>query len=270
MAGKQSKMDVKYKWKKFTYNLQTVGGNCDYNICMKNEKNAHILVVEDEDKIRTALVDFLEFKGFKVSAAADGLEAERAAANKRFDLILLDLMLPKISGEQLCTKWRQQGLQTPVIMVTAKGQEKEKIAGLDMGADDYITKPFSLEELLSRINAVLRRTVPGRTVGKSFNFADWQVDISALKLNKNKKEIEITKREAQIIQFFAENPNRVISREELYEKIWDDQFSDFGTRTVDMHIAKLRSKIETDHNKPEIIKTVRGAGYVYEKVESRK
>src|SRR3972149_2172003 len=132
------------------------------------EQKAHILIVEDEQKIRTALKDFLEFHGFNVSEAVDGLEAERAIAQSEFDLILLDLMLPKISGEQLCTKWRQNGLQTPVIMLTAKGQEKEKVAGLNLGADDYITKPFSLEELLARINAVLRRIDPARAVELSF------------------------------------------------------------------------------------------------------
>src|SRR4030042_2278153 len=126
-----------------------------------------ILVVEDEEKIRSALADFLEFHNFEVTEAADGLEAERTAAGKRFDLILLDLMLPKISGEQLCSKWRSGGLQTLIIMLTAKGQEKEKVAGLNLGADDYITKPFSLEELLERTNAVLRRTDPGRAGGES-------------------------------------------------------------------------------------------------------
>ena len=228
------------------------------------EENVSILVVEDEEKIRSALADFLEFHNFEVTEAADGLEAERMAADKRFDLIMLDLMLPKISGEQLCSKWRSDGLQTPIIMLTAKGQEKEKVAGLNLGADDYITKPFSLEELLARINAVLRRTDPARTVGQTFQFADLDVDIAGLKIKRSEKEIEITRREAAIIQFFAANPNRVIDREELYKAVWDETMSELGTRTVDMHIAKLRSKIELDAAEPQIIKTVRGAGYKYE------
>ena len=228
------------------------------------EPKASILVIEDEQKIRTALTDFLEFHGFKVIEAVDGLEAERSVAKKDFDLILLDLMLPKISGEQLCTKWRRDGLQTPVIMLTAKGQEKEKVAGLNLGADDYITKPFSLEELLARINAVLRRTDPARAVGQRFKFADLDVDVAALRVKRKDKEIEITKREAGIIQYFAANPNRVISREELYKEVWNDTMTDLGTRTTDMHIAKLRSKIEYDSADPQIIKTVRGAGYKYE------
>jgi len=229
------------------------------------EPRASILVVEDEGKILTALKDFLDFHGFKVTEAVDGLEAERLVAKELFDLILLDLMLPKISGEQLCRQWRQEGLQTPIIMLTAKGQEKEKVAGLDLGADDYITKPFSLEELLARINAVLRRTDPARAVGQTFKFADLDVDIAALKVRRKGKEIEITKREAGIIQYFAANPNRVISREELYREVWEDTLTDLETRTTDMHIAKLRSKIERDVNDPQIIKTVRGAGYKYEK-----
>jgi DNA-binding response OmpR family regulator len=228
------------------------------------KQKANILVVEDEDKIRTALADFLEFHGFTVEQAANGLEAERIVRSKKFDLILLDLMLPKISGEQLCTVWRQDGLQTPIIMLTAKGQEKEKIAGLDIGADDYITKPFSLEELLARINAVLRRTDPARSVGQNFRFGDLDVNISALKVKRDKNEIEISRREAQILQFFAANPNRVISREELYENVWGEQMSELGTRTTDMHIAKLRSKIEKNASEPQIIQTVRGAGYKYE------
>lgn len=228
------------------------------------EQKAHILVVEDEQKIRTALTDFLEFHDFEVTEAVDGLEAERIVDEGQFDLILLDLMLPKISGEQLCYKWRQEDLQTPIIMVTAKGQEKEKIAGLDLGADDYITKPFSLEEMLARIKAVLRRTDPARAVGQTFKFADLDVDIAALKVKRKGKEIEITKREAEIIQYFAANPNRVISREELYKEVWQETMTELGTRTMDMHIAKLRSKIEHDSANPQIIKTVRGAGYKYE------
>ena len=228
------------------------------------EPKASILVVEDEQNILAALRDFLEFQGFKVTEASDGLDAERTVAKGLFDLILLDLMLPKISGEQLCRKWRQEGLQTPIIMLTAKGQEKEKVAGLNLGADDYITKPFSLEELLARINAVLRRTDPARAVGQTFTFGDLDVDIAGLKVRRKGKEIEITRREARIIQYFAANPNRVISREDLYREVWDDTMTDLETRTTDMHIAKLRSKIERDVSDPQIIKTVRGAGYKYE------
>jgi len=150
------------------------------------KQKASILIVEDEQKIRTALRDFLEFHGFSVADVVDGMEAERIVARKRFDLILLDLMLPKISGEQLCTNWRRDGLQTPIIMLTAKGQENERVEGLNIGADDYITKPFSLEELLARINAILRRTDPARAVGQSFNFADWEVDIPALKAKRER------------------------------------------------------------------------------------
>jgi DNA-binding response OmpR family regulator len=228
------------------------------------EEQICILVVEDEKKIREALRDFLEFHGFKVSEAVDGLEAERIVGENSFDLILLDLMLPKISGEQLCVKWRQQGLQVPIMMLTAKGQQTERVAGLELGADDYITKPFSLEELLARIKAILRRTDPSRAVGKSFDFADLNVDISQLKAKRDDMEIDITRREGQIIQFFAANPNRVISREELYKMVWNENMTELGTRTTDMHIAKLRSKIEPNPSEPQIIKTVRGAGYKYE------
>lgn len=225
--------------------------------------DTHILVVEDEPKIRSALRDFLEYHRFQVSEAADGLEASQLVAGQGYDLILLDLMLPEITGEQLCSTWRQKGLQTPIIMVTAKGQEKDKISGLEMGADDYITKPFSLEEMLARVRAVLRRTDPARAVGQTFRFADLDIDIQALHVTRDGQTIQISAREAGIIQHFAANPGRVISREELYRQVWKETLTDLGTRTVDMHIAKLRARIEVDSNDPRIIQTVRGAGYRY-------
>jgi DNA-binding response OmpR family regulator len=228
------------------------------------EPKAKILVVEDEHAIQAALVDFLEYHGFEAVIASDGLEAERIVAEGIFDLILLDLMLPKISGEQLCTKWRREGLQTPILMLTAKGLEKERIAGLNLGADDYITKPFSLEELLARIKAVLRRTDPARGVGQKFRFADMEIDIPSLTASRDGNVIPLSKREAEIIQFLAANPNRVINRDELYKQVWHETMTDLGTRTMDMHIAKLRGKIEHDSEQPQIIKTVRGAGYKYE------
>lgn len=223
----------------------------------------HILIVEDEQKIRSALRDFLEYHGFQVSEAADGPTAKQLVEQQQFGLILLDLMLPGISGEQLCSGWRQGGVQTPVIMVTAKGQEKDRIGGLDLGADDYITKPFSLEEMLARIRAVLRRTDPGRAVGQAFRVGDLDVDVQALKATRAGRAIGISKREAAIIQHFAANPDRIISREELYKQVWNETLTDLGTRTVDMHIAKLRAKIEIDSSNPKIIQTVRGAGYKY-------
>ena len=228
------------------------------------ESQTCILIVEDESSIRTGLRDFLEFHGYAVTETADGRQARQIVARQHFDLILLDLMLPQISGEDLCTMWRQSDLQTPIIMLTAKGREKERVAGLNLGADDYITKPLSLAELHARIEAVLRRTDPTRTVGQAFQFGPWYVDIAALKITQGSHERTVSKREAQLIQYFTANPGRVISRDELYEKIWGEQMSELGTRTVDMHIAKLRSKIEKDSASPQIIKTVRGAGYVHE------
>ena len=228
------------------------------------EETKSILIVEDEPKIRSGLMDFLEFHDFAPTEAVDGLEADRIVSENSFDLILLDLMLPKISGEELCKKWRQTGMTTPIIMLTAKGQEKEKVAGLNIGADDYITKPFSLEELLARINAVLRRTDPAKSVGQKFSFGPLDVDMLSLKIKRDSEENAISKRQGKIIQFFAANQGKVVSREELYKKVWGESMSEIETRTVDMHIAKLRSIIEQNPAQPEIIKTVRGAGYVYE------
>jgi len=226
------------------------------------QQGKKIFVVEDEPKIRQGLEDFLQFHEFDVTCAVDGLEAERIVSDKSFDLILLDLMLPKISGEQLCVKWRQGGLNTPIIMLTAKGLEHERIAGLNLGADDYITKPFSLEELLARINAILRRTDPSKAVGQVFEFGSMPVDIAALNITVAGKVVAISTREADIIQFFAANPARVISREELYSQVWGESMDGIETRTVDVHIAKLRNKL--DDGSGDVIKTVRGVGYIYE------
>ncbi|HPD47763.1 MAG TPA: response regulator transcription factor [Anaerohalosphaeraceae bacterium] len=223
-----------------------------------------VLIVEDEPKIRSGLADFLEFHNFHPTAAQDGLEAKQLVSRHRYDLILLDLMLPKISGEELCCKWRQEGLTTPIIMLTAKGQEREKVAGLNLGADDYITKPFSLEELLARIRAVMRRTDPAKSVGRQFRFGPVAVDLAALKITAAGREQPISPRQGKILQFFAANPGRVISREELYRKVWGESMEEIETRTVDMHIAKLRSIIEANPAEPALIRTVRGAGYVYE------
>ena len=227
------------------------------------DQKVHILIVEDEQKIRSALRDFLEYHHFRVTEAADGPQAKQVVEGKRFDLILLDLMLPGISGEQLCAGWRRSGVQTPIIMLTAKGQESDKVHGLESGADDYVTKPFSLEEMLARIGAVLRRTDPARGVGQTFRLGDLEVNVPALKVARNGKETEISKREAAILQHFAANPNRVIDREELYREVWKETLTEIETRTVDMHIAKLRAKIEIDTNDPKLIRTVRGAGYKY-------
>ncbi len=221
----------------------------------------YILVVEDEPKIREGLRDFLEFHGFQVVCAEDGLTAERLVAEHRFDLILLDLMLPKISGEQLCLKWRQQGLRLPILMLTAKGLEKEKIAGLDLGADDYITKPFSLEELLARIRAVLRRTDPTRSVGQTFAFGPFEVDMERLVVASGGSETILTRRQAQILQLFAANPDRIVSRQELYENVWRESLEGIETRTVDMHIARLRDLLKQAGAATELIQTVRGEGY---------
>ncbi len=228
------------------------------------ELKVSILLVEDEPAISEGLTDFLEFHGFDVQMTQDGPGAQDLVKATRFDLILLDLMLPGISGETLCTQWRREGLQTPIIMLTAKGQEEDRVSGLNIGADDYVTKPFSLEELLARIRAVLRRTDPARSVGERFGFGPLEVDAEALCIWRGTESQALSDREYRMIQFFAANPGRVITREALYEQVWEDRMSDLGTRTVDMHIAKLRHKIELNSAEPTLIKTVRGSGYRYD------
>lgn len=228
---------------------------------MENKK--HILVVEDEEKIRNGLKDFLEFHSFTVTMAEDGLAASQTVNQQTFDLILLDLMLPHISGQQLCATWRKQGLITPIIMLTAKGQQHEKIEGLDLGADDYITKPFSLEELLARIRAIFRRTDPARSVGQRFAFGPLTVDMTNLTLSGKSRQFQLNPRQASMVQFFAANPDRIISRDELYQAVWHESMNGIETRTVDMHIVRLRELLAEAGAKTELIRTVRGAGYQF-------
>jgi DNA-binding response OmpR family regulator len=230
------------------------------------ETPKHILVVEDEEKIRSGLKDFLDFHGFRVALAEDGLTASQVVNQNTFDLILLDLMLPHISGQQLCATWRKQGLITPIIMLTAKGQQHEKIEGLDLGADDYITKPFSLEELLARIRAIFRRTDPTRSVGQRFAFGPFTVDMTSLTLAANSRQTQLNPRQASMIQFFAANPNRIVSRNELYENVWRESMNGVETRTVDMHIVRLRELLTEAGAKTELIHTVRGAGYQFKEM----
>lgn len=227
------------------------------------QQQKHILIVEDEEKIRNGLKDFLDFHGYKVSLAEDGLAASQIVNQNTFDLILLDLMLPHISGQQLCATWRKQGLITPIFMLTAKGQLHEKIEGLDLGADDYIAKPFSLEELLARIRAMFRRMDPARSVGQRFTFGPFTVDIAAMTLSANNRQTQLNPKYASMIQFFAANPNRVISREELYQAVWHESLNGIETRTVDMHIVRLRELLSQAGAKTELIHTVRGVGYQF-------
>ncbi|WP_040229141.1 response regulator transcription factor [Bhargavaea cecembensis] len=227
-----------------------------------------ILVVDDERPILTLLEYNLEQAGFNVMTAADGQEGMDRAIADRPDLIVLDLMLPKMDGMDVCRSLRQQKVETPIIMLTAKSDELEKVLGLELGADDYMTKPFSPREVVARVKAVLRRTgrqpaVPGEEQEMVLKSGDLTVYPDRFEAYKAGKELEFTPKEFELLVHLMVNRNRVLSRDQLLSAVWNYDFAG-DTRIVDVHISHLRDKIELNTRKPAFIKTIRGTGYKFE------
>ncbi len=222
-----------------------------------------ILVVEDDVHILTGLNDLLMDENYQVFSARDGEKALSLYRAERPDLILLDIMIPEKSGYDVCKEIRKKDPRTPILMLTAKGQEVDKIVGLELGADDYIVKPFSVNELLARIRAVLRRSqLKGRphTSQDPIQFGDITVDIKKLKAYKGKKEFDISPREVELLRLFSNHDGQVLDRWTLLDEIWGIQYTG-TTRTLDQHIANLRKKIEDNPAQPRHILTVHGVGY---------
>ena len=224
---------------------------------------AKVLVVEDEQSLREALVFFLEKEGHEVLVAVDGEEAIRVFDNSGADIILLDLMLPKIDGNQVCKQIRQSS-NVPIIMLTAKDSEIDKIVGLEIGADDYITKPYSTRELLARIKAVLRRKVePPLTVESVLVAGELRLDSDRHVVTLNGNPLTLPLKEFELLELLMENVNRVLTRGQIIDRVWGSNY--FGdTKTLDVHIKRLRSKVEDDPARPKYIQTVRGLGYKLE------
>ncbi len=225
-----------------------------------------ILLIEDEEAISMGVSDALSSTGYDVQCAADGKVGLELGLTGAHDLILLDIMLPFVDGFELAKRLRDKRVFTPIIMLTAKGSEVDKIKGLSIAADDYITKPFSIKELIARIHAVLRR-VDQKNVPNTVRVNDLVINFPRLEMTKDGTLIELTKKEAEILRYFIEHKEKVVSREELLENVWGYKGAhNVETRTVDIHIVKLRSKIENDPNTPNIIKTVRSKGYKFDGV----
>ena len=221
-----------------------------------------VLVVEDEEAIRTGLIDVLVFHGYEVDSAATGPEGLEKALTGRFALILLDIMLPGMDGYAICDRIRAVDRDQPIIMLTAKSSDEEIIQGLKLGADDYVAKPFSIQQLVLRIEAVLRRSQVGQGQARMLSIGNIEVDTANLSGLNGSEEIAFTKREIEVLSYLAQNSTRPVSREELLAKVWGyARGLDIETRTVDIHIAKLRRKIEADPKEPASLITVRGAGY---------
>jgi len=221
---------------------------------------SRILIVEDDPAIRRGLADNLRFDGHDVLTAGDGEAGYRLAREKRPDVIVLDLMLPRMSGYEVCRKLRAEGVQTPIIMLTARGEEADRILGLDLGADDYVSKPFSIGELLARIRALLRRAQPLKTQPDDLRFDDIVVDFRRYEARRNDRVLELTRKEFGMLRFLAARAGEVVSRDDLLNEVWGYESSP-TTRTVDTHVATLRAKLEIDPAKPRHLQTIHGVGY---------
>jgi DNA-binding response OmpR family regulator len=232
---------------------------------------ARILVAEDDRNIRNGLVDALESEGYEAVPAANGPEALTLFAQGHFDLILLDVMMPGKSGYDVCREIRARNADVPIIMLTAKGEEIDKVVGLQLGADDYVTKPFGVHELLARIAAVLRRAKrggahagqPATNLPDRFAFGPGEVDAREYKFRVAGKTFDLTARELHLLRLFKSRPNEVLGRDALLNEVWGIAY--YGTtRTLDQHIAQLRKKIEPRRGKVPCISTVHGVGYRYD------
>jgi len=218
---------------------------------------SRILVVEDEPALLRGLQDNLKAEGHEVITAADGEAGLRLARETRPDLIVLDLTLPKMSGYEICRTLRADGLAMPILILTARGEESDRVLGLDLGADDYVTKPFSVRELMARVRALLRRAQPAST---ELRFADVVIDFNSYTCLKDGKAVEMTRKEFGILRYLSTRPGTVVGRDELLNEVWGyDAFP--TTRTVDNHIAGIRAKLE--QGEPRHLITVHGVGYKF-------
>lgn len=221
-----------------------------------------ILVVEDEPGIALGLEDDLTMEGYDVEVVSDGIVASRRAREGAFDLILLNVMLPGKDGFEVCRELRRHGLRTPILMLTAKTQEAEKVMGLELGADDYVTKPFGTRELRARIKALLRRGAVGQEID-CYRFGDIEVDFQRGELRRNGQAVELTPIEFKLLALFIRSRGRVLSRERILAGAWaPDTFA--SDRVVDNHIVSLRKKIEPDPANPRYLRNLRGLGYRFD------
>ncbi len=220
-----------------------------------------ILIVEDEESIRKGLCDLFVYHGFSVDWAADGREGLKKSLSGKYHLLILDIMLPELSGLQICNEVRKVDRSQPIILLTAKGDEEDIIKGLKLGADDYVPKPFSVRELVARAEAVLRRSQKLQAETQKVTWGDCVIDPQNLTGRFHGSDVELTRREVEILHYLVDHSDRPVSRKELLKEVWGYGNTTMDTRTVDIHIAKLRKKIEQDPEEPSLILTVRGEGY---------
>ena len=223
---------------------------------------AKILVVDDEQNMRTGLKDNLEFEGYDVETANDGEQGLKKILENSYNLIILDVMMPRKSGFDVCKEVRKAGITSPIILLTAKGEEIDKVVGLEIGADDYVTKPFSLRELLARVKAILRRgeNLVMNEAAREVKIGKLEINFNGYKATSKNRDVQMSHKEFEILQYLWKHRNSTVSRDDLLTEIWGYDENP-ATRTVDNFILKLRQKVETDPNHPKIILTVHGIGY---------
>jgi DNA-binding response OmpR family regulator len=221
-----------------------------------------VLIVEDDDSMVAALRDGFEYEGYAVSVARDGSAGLSLATGESPELIILDVMLPKMSGLDVCREIRKAGNNVPIIMLTARGQEIDKVLGLKLGADDYVTKPFGFLELMARVEAVLRRASGRQAHVETYQFGPVKADFRKGEVRRDGKLLDLTSRELRLLQYFIEHRGEVVGRDQLLDAVWDYDTAPL-TRTVDMHVAKLRKKIEDNTAQPKFLVTVHGLGYKF-------
>lgn len=221
-----------------------------------------VLVIEDDKSILQGIVDNLKNERFEVSAEMDGERGYEIAKQKKFDVILLDVMLPNMDGLEICKRLRAEGVEVPILMLTAKGEELDKVLGLELGADDYVTKPFSVRELIARIRALLRRQMEIHTELGEARFGDVYIDFKKQEAVKGKKKLKMSAHEFQLLKYLAEREGEVVSRYQLLDDVWGYEV-DITTRTVDNYILSLRKKLEDNPSKPKHIVTVHTVGYKF-------
>jgi len=219
-----------------------------------------VLIVVDDKALLSGLAESLKYEGYEVVTAVDGLDGYAIQRVHKPDFIVLDLMLPRLNGLDLCRTLRSQGVQTPILMLTEENQESERVEGLEVGADGYVTKPFSVRELIARIRAILRRTRDRPESASQLRFGDFEVDFDRFETRRKGKLIDMTRKEFAILRLLADRDGQVLSREELLNEVWGGDFYP-ESRTVDRHIAALRAKLEADPANPIHLLTVYGVGY---------
>ena len=236
--------------------------DADQNTSSEENSEFTVAIIEDEPAVRSSLVMNLELEGYKVIQAEDGEVGVALVKEKHPDIIILDVMMPKKSGLDVCKELRSAGDSTPIILLTAKNEEVDKVLGLELGADDYLAKPFGMRELLARVKALLRRAKPAKQVEDKIVLGNLVVDFRAYKAERDNMPIELSAREYRLLKFLISKKGLVVTRDELLDQVWG--YNSYpSTRTVDNHIAKLRQKLEPDAIKPQYIQTVHGVGYKF-------